>query len=435
MKKLNFFNIYTLLIINLMSIKLSAQETYNNCNQALQICPNVLTSVNNINANKTLCTDCEDDFAATLCFSSNNSIWLKFLTNDSGGDVQIDISNLVFLQKVKQSTIIQAALIQAAIPCDASTYKVIGSCENNKSNGFTLPANGLLPLTTYYLVINGNISVGDLYASEASMDILMNGTAVNREIPSITIDPIKTNLCKDEAVRINSILSNCKDSSTFRWYKNDTLFAVSDSSFIETARINDGDIIRVENECFSTCNVSVSSTSNPFSVFSFRISSGKDTTIIENTPYQLQGDADADSYYWIPYTYFESDKSLKPNISIATSTTFTLIASKNNCTQSDQVKINVKTKNLNPPNAFSPNGDNINDTWDIPFLEDFPNCEIKVFSRWGQPVFETTGYSFKKAWNGSYNGNTLDEGVYFYVINLRDSYVKEPLKGTVTIIR
>ena len=38
-----------------------SQETYNNCNQAIDLCPNQVLNANNLNANKTLCVDCEDD--------------------------------------------------------------------------------------------------------------------------------------------------------------------------------------------------------------------------------------------------------------------------------------------------------------------------------------------------------------------------------------
>ena len=43
-----------------------SQESYNNCNQAIDLCPNQILSANNINANKTLCTDCEDDFSSKI---------------------------------------------------------------------------------------------------------------------------------------------------------------------------------------------------------------------------------------------------------------------------------------------------------------------------------------------------------------------------------
>ena len=108
---------------------------------------------------------------------------------------------------------------------------------------------------------------------------------------------------------------------------------------------------------------------------------------------------------------------------------------KDGCRISDVIQIRVIKQENTPPNSFSPNGDKINDVWEIPFLEDFPNCHIQVYSRWGQTVFETTGYSFLKSWDGTYNGNASEPGTYFYVIELRDKNINEPIKGSLTIVR
>ena len=111
------------------------------------------------------------------------------------------------------------------------------------------------------------------------------------------------------------------------------------------------------------------------------------------------------------------------------------MGTKSGCTLSDLVTIKVKRKELIPVNSFTPNADGINDTWEIPFLEEFPNCSVKIMNRWGHTVFETTGYNYKKFWDGSINGTPVDEGVLYYIINLRDPFYSEPLKGTLTIVR
>ena len=68
-------------------------------------------------------------------------------------------------------------------------------------------------------------------------------------------------------------------------------------------------------------------------------------------------------------------------------------------------------------------------------MEDYPNASVKVFSRWGQEVFESTGYSDQKAWKGdSKRGQLLASGVYYYIIDLKGED-EEVLKGSVTIIR
>jgi gliding motility-associated-like protein len=92
---------------------------------------------------------------------------------------------------------------------------------------------------------------------------------------------------------------------------------------------------------------------------------------------------------------------------------------------------------LEIPNTFSPNGDGVNDTWEIPGIELYPDCYIQVFDRWGQLVFQTNGYPASKRWDGTRNGNgrPLAPSSYYYVINLRTEDFPEPIKGFVSIVR
>jgi len=85
------------------------------------------------------------------------------------------------------------------------------------------------------------------------------------------------------------------------------------------------------------------------------------------------------------------------------------------------------------PNGFSPNGDGTNDTWVIDFIYKFPNCEVEIFNRWGEPLFFSTGYAIP--WDGRYKGKPLPIGTYYYVIKLNDDFFPEPMTGPLTILR
>jgi gliding motility-associated-like protein len=84
------------------------------------------------------------------------------------------------------------------------------------------------------------------------------------------------------------------------------------------------------------------------------------------------------------------------------------------------------------PNTFTPNGDGINDTWLIQYLESYPNCRIQVFNRSGQLVYETKSYT-SPGWDGTMNGKPLPFGTYYYV--LEPGSGRKPLTGYVTIIK
>ena len=59
--------------------------------------------------------------------------------------------------------------------------------------------------------------------------------------------------------------------------------------------------------------------------------------------------------------------------------------------------------------------------------------EIDIYNRWGENIFYSKGY--ETPWDGTYNGNLLPVGTYYYVINLNDATITEPLKGGILLIR
>ncbi|MFK5857153.1 MAG: gliding motility-associated C-terminal domain-containing protein, partial [Bacteroidota bacterium] len=88
----------------------------------------------------------------------------------------------------------------------------------------------------------------------------------------------------------------------------------------------------------------------------------------------------------------------------------------------DEGKVFVEMKD--PPNAFTPNGDGVNDL----FLEGY---DIIVFSSWGGEIF-----SGNTGWDGMYNGTMVVPGTYYYIHHLYnvDGSIIKTIKGSVTLI-
>ncbi|MDN3580844.1 gliding motility-associated C-terminal domain-containing protein [Mucilaginibacter flavus] len=123
----------------------------------------------------------------------------------------------------------------------------------------------------------------------------------------------------------------------------------------------------------------------------------------------------------------------------AGSTTFTTdklgqvsltVTDNNGCRATQTITISSHCDDIHVPNAFSPNGDGHNDTWVIAGLEGDLSTTVKVYNRLGSQIFISQGYS--TPWNGSYKGQKLPAGVYYYVISAKGS--KQVLSGSVTII-
>jgi gliding motility-associated-like protein len=85
---------------------------------------------------------------------------------------------------------------------------------------------------------------------------------------------------------------------------------------------------------------------------------------------------------------------------------------------------------ISPFNAFTPNNDGFNDTWEIDRITEWPNAQILVYSRWGARVFQATNY------RNDWDGDNLPAASYYYVIELNPiDFNAEPITGSVTIVR
>lgn len=86
------------------------------------------------------------------------------------------------------------------------------------------------------------------------------------------------------------------------------------------------------------------------------------------------------------------------------------------------------------PNIITPNFDGKNDLWRLDFIQVFyPKAEIEIFNRWGVKLFRSEGYS--NAWDGTYKGDPLPVGAYYYTIRLNDPADTPVIKGTVTLLK
>ena len=161
---------------------------------------------------------------------------------------------------------------------------------------------------------------------------------------------------------------------------------------------------------------------------------GPDRTIILGGTATLSGSIEGpfESFSWAPAMDLNDPMILQPTSTPTADAQYILtVVSANDCgisTDTMQVKL---YRGIYIPNAFSPNNDGLNDTWNIPALEAYPGFELLVFNRYGEVVFENRGLN--QPWNGKYKSADLPMGAYVYTIKLDDTL--DLIKGTVMIIR
>jgi gliding motility-associated-like protein len=136
------------------------------------------------------------------------------------------------------------------------------------------------------------------------------------------------------------------------------------------------------------------------------------------------------NYLWTPSLYLNNDTSVDPMSTPTNDITYRLLVTGiGGCSISDTLFVKV-LKNPVIPNAFSPNGDGINDVWKIDYLDAYQGATVDIFNRYGQKVYSSIGYP--NPWNGKFNGKTLPMGTYYYVINPKNG--RQIYSGSVTII-
>jgi gliding motility-associated-like protein len=99
------------------------------------------------------------------------------------------------------------------------------------------------------------------------------------------------------------------------------------------------------------------------------------------------------------------------------------------------VFVEVKAVCIKVSNAFTPNGDGINEYWTVyDNYGCFKNVTVNVFNRYGSKVYESKDY--KNDWDGRYKGKSLPIGTYYGVVDFTlPSGQKRTIKTDLTILR
>ena len=168
---------------------------------------------------------------------------------------------------------------------------------------------------------------------------------------------------------------------------------------------------------------------------SVTVDAGAPVTILEGYTIQLQGTGIQGTYLWSPASSLNSSTISNPIASPVTTTQYYFtITTPAGCTNTDSVLVTVVPYCIKPLNAFSPNGDGINEYWLVTNNNCTSNVNAYVFNRYGTKVYASNDY--QNNWNGTYNGKPLPDGTYYYILDFTLITGKKiTLKGNVTIIR
>lgn len=255
-------------------------------------------------------------------------------------------------------------------------------------------------------------------------------------IPQIIVPSKDTTICIHDSVNLNVYALPENIGYLFNWSPADHLrddFSTNNKFF---APPGDYTYILTATSPVAHCSSSTDMTIHVIPPFTFNSVTPTDTTINYGDRIQLNSESEAIYWIWDPGTFL-SDPTIKDPIASPTrSMDYTLIGiNEYGCRDSALVHINVEYESVSDmPNAFSPNGDGLNDVFKIQNYKYEKLLSFKIFNRYGQLVYD--GADGEEGWDGTINGKPAPADVYYYLVRMvLPGAIEKNLKGDVTLIR
>lgn len=266
-----------------------------------------------------------------------------------------------------------------------------------------------------YLFLQANYVDGSTYFGNVLVD--------NISECSIEVDWVSdTTICEHRPWMVDVTVPD----ATYIWQDGSTnpVFSISEAGTysVEITNACISEVFEVDvatRNCF--CDTAV-----PIQTKSF------DTLLCEQTPLLIDAETPDGLYVW-------SNGSTESSITVDATGLYSVQVS--NLCETETFEYLVQTKSCNcevsAPNAFSPNGDGINEFFEITGTPDIARYNLKVFNRAGKVVYQSN--ELLNFWDGKINGRDLPAGPYYWSVTLSciqgNSIVDNFFKGPITILR
>lgn len=155
---------------------------------------------------------------------------------------------------------------------------------------------------------------------------------------------------------------------------------------------------------------------------------GKDTSICKYRPVTLRTQSsNYDSYLW-------STGQTTPAIQVNQVGTYYVTVTKNSCTAADTIQVVPGDCDVYIPSAFTPNDDNLNETFGVIDNVALQYFSLEIYSKWGELIFKSNDVTRK--WDGTFKGKKMPNGNYLWMLNYTNIRGRKFYEqGTVMLIR
>jgi gliding motility-associated-like protein len=283
-----------------------------------------------------------------------------------------------------------------------------------------------------------------LYVSATPQHQTLN--VIAPALPGVSITPEYSGICAGSVVKFTATGENSGTNPSYQWRVNQVNAGNNSSTFTSNALVNGDKVTCIITNTNTACLTPLEGTSNIIDI-SLTDPSTPSVSIAASSTYISKGDIITfeatvkDAVGTIKYQWQVNGINIQNNGPVFTSNAFNngdvvtcTITTDQDCTLpagSQQLTVNI-FEALKVPNTFTPNNDGVNDLWTISGINNYPNCLVSIYSRYGGIVYQSKGYT--KAWNGTAkNGANAPVATYYYLIDLGSTNKK--ISGNVTIIR
>lgn len=356
-------------------------------------------------------------------------------------------SNLITMTNASAGVASVTITASDTVICAGSTVKFTAVPVNGgstpkydwKINGIAQATN--TPTFSTAALVNGDVISCVLTSSAnlcpASLIAISNAITIKSIPVSVALVSIVANdtlICTGSRVDFTANAINGGSNPVYQWQLNGAN-ASANSSVYASNSLNNNDVI----SCSLTSNMQCASSPVQSNKITMTVDDvplikmPNDTTIFAGSSIKLNTvvTGNVSSYTWSPSSTLSNSTIVSPTATPNITTTYKLLVNTpGDCKANGAVTIITITQ-VDIPNAFSPNGDGVNDVWRIAGLSSYAGCTVEVFNRYGQIVFQSRGYN--TPWNGTFKGHYIPVGTYYYIITT-DKTTK-PRTGFVTVLQ
>lgn len=346
------------------------------------------------------------NFSSTKCRTFSNSIWINLHPKPAHQPT----ANLVGC--LNKDLILR-------VPTPAKRYSWSGP------NGFQAD------VTSTAIIPNVQLQDAGLYTVLLESDYgCTTVDSFNLNVfPSTTIQVTKEyNVCEGQTIQFDA-----RGGNTFQWTPATGL----SSATIPNPRLTPGDstvyMVLTTNSygCKDSAYVSVNIFRKPVA------NAGPDINIIRGDTATIKAFVSGTGiqFSWSPVQFMNNPLSITPIVFPPDVIQYTLTARSTVGCPGAEDRVTVKVfDDLYVPNAFTPNGDGLNDVFRILPIEGYTLSRLSIYNRWGKKIFNTTDPNI--GWDGNINQKLQEPGTYIYYLDWTSPAGKSLVKkGTMQLIR